>query len=90
MSDIREEFEKWVNANQGYTYWDVWQAAHARYGTTDRSRWRVDDLVQNVDGDIFTIDGVKGNKLLVKDASENLWLTPADELSWHSRAQKNA
>lgn len=23
----REAFEKWVNANPGYTYWDVWRAA---------------------------------------------------------------
>ena len=29
MSD-REAFEKWVNANPGYTYWDVWQAAQAQ------------------------------------------------------------
>lgn len=64
----------------------AWCAAHAKYGTTNSSKWRVDDLVQDVNGDIFTIEGFKGDKLLIKDASENLWLTLADELTWHSRA----
>lgn len=65
------------------------QAAHAKYGTTDSKKWRVDDLVQDVNGDIFTIEGFKGDKLLLKDASETLWLTPTNELTWHSRPAEN-
>jgi hypothetical protein len=69
--------------------WQAWQAAHAKYGTTDSKKWRVDDVVQDVNGEIYTIEGVKGDKLLVKDASDNLWLTPTNELTWHSRAIEN-
>jgi hypothetical protein len=35
---LRDDFERWVNANPGYTYFDAYQSAHAK------QQKRIDDL----------------------------------------------
>lgn len=63
MSKSREAFEKWVNANPGYTYWDVWQAAQAQAGDGEAPEgWvSVDDRLPEAETPVLAIvDGYDG------------------------------
>lgn len=72
MSD-REAFEKWVNANPGYTYWDVWQAAQAQAGdgepvaVADKGvlNW-LDGKQFNYEADLYTQPAVNQQVLAIK------------------------